>query len=474
MYQKANRAQLSLEEFFLPFGGRLSAENRWVKLAKLMPWDLVEDLYMESFKNETTDGRPPIPARIAFGSIFIKERENLTDDSTLENITENPYMQYFLGLSAFRQKPLFDASMMVHFRVRFPAEKVNLINEELHRRSNPPKPPEDGGNNGTMILDATAAPADIRYPTDLSLLNECRENTESILNEVWDEAGHSGRKFAYNCKNARAKYLKVAKQRKPRKRQIQRAIKEQLSYVEKNLRALDNLNNEELAVLQAKHWGRMHTIRKVWEQQSVMAQKQTHTVEDRIVSLRQPHVRPIVRGKARSPVEFGQKITVSIVDGFTFIEKQSWDNFSEGKTLIESAEKYKARHGVHPAVILADKTYRNRENLNFCKQNSIRLSGSRLGRPRKEELEADREQAYKDNCERNMVEGRYGISKRRYGLDLIMCTLSNTAETEAALNILAMNMAHLLRVLLRLICRCLPKPNLFGFITKKKALLAFA
>jgi len=136
--------------------------------------------------------------------------------------------------------------------------------------------------------------------------------------------------------------------------------------------------------------------------------------------------------------------------GFTFIEKQSWDNFSEGKTLIESAEKYKARYGMYPAVILADKTYRNRDNLNFCKENGIRLSGPRLGRPKKEELEAEREQAYRDNCERNMVEGRYGISKRRFGLDLIMATLATTAETEAALNILAMNLAHLMRKLLRL------------------------
>ena len=450
MYRKANRAQLSLEEFFLPFGGTLSAENRWVKIANLMPWDLIEDLYAESFKGEREDGRPPIPARIAFGAIYIKEHENLTDERALEYIAENPYAQFFLGLNSFRQEPLFDESMMVHFRKRFPQEKVNLINEELHRRTNPPKPPDNGGNDGTMILDATAAPADIRYPTDLSLLNECRENTEKIIDKLWDETGRNGRRTAYNRKNARARYLKIAKQRKPRAKQIQRAIREQLYFVRKNLEVLDSLPMEVVKILKSKHLKRLETIRKVWEQQTEMAEKKTHAVEDRIVNLRQPHVRPIVRGKTRSPVEFGQKITVSVVNGFTFIEKQSWDNFSEGKTLIESAEKYKARYGMYPAVILADKTYRNRDNLNFCKENGIRLSGPRLGRPKKEELEAEREQAYRDNCERNMVEGRYGISKRRFGLDLIMATLATTAETEAALNILAMNLAHLMRKLLRL------------------------
>jgi hypothetical protein len=210
-------------------------------------------------------------------------------------------------------------------------------------------------------------------------------------------------------------------------------------------------------------WLRLETIEKVVEQQASMLAKNSHSVEDRIVSLRQPHVRPMVRGKTRFPVEFGQKMTISVVGGFTFIEKQSWDNFSEGTTLIDSAEKYKERHGVYPKAILADKTYRNRKNINFCKLNKIRLSGPRLGRPKRDELEADREQAYQDGCDRNIVESRYGIAKRRYGLDLIMARYPETAETEAGLNIIAMNVAHILRVLLRFLAK-LGEWMRFGFI----------
>jgi hypothetical protein len=155
-----------------------------------------------------------------------------------------------------------------------------------------------------------------------------------------------------------------------------------------------------------------------------------------------------VRGKARSPSEFGQKLAISVVSGFTFIEKQSWDNFSEGVTLVESAEKYKARHGVYPEAILADMTYRNRDNLAFCKKNGIRLSGPRLGRPKQEPDDDEKNTAYLDNCERNTVESRNGIVKRRFGLGLIMALLSCTAETEAALNVLAMNVNHVLRVII--------------------------
>jgi hypothetical protein len=291
----------------------------------------------------------------------------------------------------------------------------------------------------------------------LSLLNECRENTEAIIDDIWEKCGLGGRRQFYNRMKARARYMKVAKQRKPRKNKIKQAIKEQISFVEKNMEVLDGLAPEVWLDTEAmKHMARLNTIRKVLEQQTTMVQTGSHSIADRIVNLRQPHVRPIVRGKVSAPVEFGQKISVSVVNGYTFIDKQCWDNFSEGKTLIESAEKYKARCGVYPKAILADKTYRNRENIRFCKQNDIRLSGPRLGRPKAEEMEADRDLAYRDSCERNTVEGRYGIAKRRYGLDLIMAILPNTAETEVALNILAMNIAHLMRVLLRLFHRLLP------------------
>jgi hypothetical protein len=157
----------------------------------------------------------------------------------------------------------------------------------------------------------------------------------------------------------------------------------------------------------------------------------------------------MVRGKVGREFEFGQKLAVSVVDGFTFIEEQGWNNFSEGVTLKASAEKFLKRHGVYPEAILADKTYRNRENLRFCKEHGIRLSGPRLGRPKLSDNRQEKEQAYQDGCERNTVEGRLGIGKRRYGLDRIYARLDGTGEVEAAMNIICMNVAHLVRLLLR-------------------------
>lgn len=127
MYYRDNSEQLAMEEFFQPFGGRLRKDNRWVRLAGIMPWEYIEDIYAKNLSGET--GRPAISSRIAFGAIFIKEFCHLTDEGTVQEIQENSYMQYFLGLHEFQTEPLFDPSMMVHFRKRFPVEEVAKINE---------------------------------------------------------------------------------------------------------------------------------------------------------------------------------------------------------------------------------------------------------------------------------------------------------------------------------------------------------
>jgi len=461
MYRKRDRNQMTFEDFIPPFGGKLDAGNRWVVMAKIMPWDMIEEIYSKSFKAGNPDGRPPIPSRMAFGTLFIKEHENLPQDRTLQHISENMYMQYFLGLTEFISGPLFDTSMMTHFAKRFSKEDMIRINEELYRRMlrSMGDPPDDtgddtdgnggGGNKGTLILDATVAPADIRYPTDLSLLNECREGTEKIIDDIWDKTDRKGHKTAYSRKRAHQEYLKIAKQRKPRKNQIRQAVREQLEFVEKNVEVLEVVLPTMDIEVYLKHWARFETIRAIARQQRQHYDNPGEPIPDRIVSVSQPHVRPIVRGKARGEIEFGQKLSFSIVDGFTFIETQSWDNFAEGKTLKDSVERFKERHGVYPKAVLADKTYRNRENIDYCKERGIRLSGPRSFGQKTSEIEADKQQAYQDSCDRNIVEGRIGSDKRRYGLDLIYGRLEETGEAEAAMNVLCMNVAHVCRVLAR-------------------------
>ena len=448
MYRKRERDQLTLEDFILPFGGRLQANNRWVKLSRLMPWDFIEDVYAKSMCPD--NGAGAISAGIAFGALYIKENEKLSDERTVEHIAENPYMQYFLGLHEFVDTPLFDPSMMVHFRKRFPAEKIEEINQRIFaaQKGNVSGDDEPPPNSGKLALDATCAPADIRYPSDLSLLNEARENTEAMIEALWEKGPKEGHKTRYRRKKARSEYLSIAKQKKPRAAKTRKAIRNQLAYIERNLEDIGRyLTTLGLEALRERDIERLVTICELDRQQRAMFQNRSHQCQNRIVSLRQPHIRPMVRGKAGKRFEFGQKLALSVVNGYTFIERQSFENFNEGVSLIESVERYRKIHGCYPEAVLADQIYRNRENLAYCKEHGIRLSGPRLGRPGKD-AERDRKMEHRDRCERNIIEGRNGMVKRRFGLDLIMAVLPETAMTEAALAVLCMNVR--IRLLLRL------------------------
>jgi len=177
-----------------------------------------------------------------------------------------------------------------------------------------------------------------------------------------------------------------------------------------------------------------------------MYELKTNQIEDRIVSISQPHIRPIVRGKARAQTEFGAKIIVSLVDGFAFVEKLDWNNFNEGTLLIDSIERYQKRHGYYPKVACADRIFRNRKNLEFCKQNGIRLSGPRLGRPNIKKLKSQKRIERIDNRIRNEIEGKLGEGKRCYGLGCIMAKLQETSECVIHLQFLVMNLQRKLRL----------------------------
>lgn len=498
MYISTDADQITIEDFFMPFGGKLLKTNRWVKLASLMPWDQIEQIYMKSFQSER--GRPAISSRIAFGAIYIKENDNLTDEGTVAAIAENPYMQYFLGLSSFQAEPLFDASMMVHFRKRFPVEEVAKINEyictgkwpdqqrnvdrndkqddtqqggnsESHDESEQKQPSKSGKrdkntskkklkrekkkNRGKLIMDATVAPADIKYPTDIDLLNKSREHLETAVDILWKKVPHKGHKLPYSPKTARKSYLSLAKSKKWTEAKCRTAIGDQLRCIEQATKRLEELKTlVPDYVIRFPAWlhRRLEVIPLIYAQQKQMYDNHTHKCEDRIVSLEQPHVRPIQRGKRPNPTEFGQKLHLSVVDGFTYLEQTSWSNYNEGSDLTAVVADYYRKFGCYPEAVLADKIYQTRANRAFCKEKGIRLTGPALGRPK---VGADdkkqKRRMYKDACARNAVEGRNGNAKRRFGLDLIASKLDETAKTEAALILTAMNATYrLTRWLLRL------------------------
>ena len=185
-----------------------------------------------------------------------------------------------------------------------------------------------------------------------------------------------------------------------------------------------------------------------------MYDNRTHSVPDRIVSVSQPFVRPIVRGKAGKPVKFGAKLDISVVDGWARLECCSFDAYNEAGNLRAMVERFCVREGHYPSRILADKIYRNRENLSYCKERGIRLSGPALGRPRKDEI-LDKAQNYLDECERVEVERRFSLAKRKCGMGLVTAKLQETAAHVIAMSVLVLNLRKIQRALLQVLAALL-------------------
>lgn len=190
---------------------------------------------------------------------------------------------------------------------------------------------------------------------------------------------------------------------------------------------------------------RFLTIKIIYAQQKEMYDNHTHSVKDRIVSLSQPWIRAIVRGKAKAKVEFGVKLDISVCDGWTRLERYSFNAYNEATGLKNMIEQYMERTGHYHKRVLADKIYRNRENLNYCKQHNIQLSGPALGRPKKD-AEIDRKQNYIDECERVEVERKFSLAKRKCGMGMIVTRLKETTCHSIAMSVLLLNLRKIEKI----------------------------
>ena len=226
MYRYSN-GQISLADFKQPVGMNLKERSRWVKKAQTIPWPEIEKRCAALFTNRK--GNVAKPLRLALGACIIQAEYGFSDE-----------------------KLSFDPSLMVYFRKRLTPEELGEMNEMIVRDAKERQvkeaeskdddddsdgQPGTGGNSGTMIVDATCAPSNIRYPQDVSPLNEARENAETLLDVLHDPA--DGKKPRTYRKRARKDYLKYTRCRKHTAKMTRKAIGKQLTYLRRDLNAID-------------------------------------------------------------------------------------------------------------------------------------------------------------------------------------------------------------------------------------------
>jgi hypothetical protein len=197
----------------------------------------------------------------------------------------------------------------VRFRERINANLVNQINQRMVQKSQEASEEKlkkklcirKGRNKRApqsrkLILDATCAPGDISYPNDLRLLNQARVKIEKIRDTLYEPLkGKLGKKPKTYRNLARKNYLQVAKKRRPSRKETRKAIRKQLQYVKRNLSHIDQLiqAGDGLEALSSTQYKSLLVVAEVYRQQQWMYDNKTSRIEDRIVSLSQPHIRQL-------------------------------------------------------------------------------------------------------------------------------------------------------------------------------------
>jgi hypothetical protein len=473
--------------FEMPFSGSLSPDNRWVLLAAKIPWDTLVNIYLKQMRNNRT-GASGINPRVVLGALIIKHICDLSDRETIEQIRENVYMQYFIGYPGFSNAPPFNPSLFVELRTRLGMEQINAINERIvdfvrHpiETSEASKTVESGKGDtketviipleelkeeikseddhaaqsacepksvppvrlGKMIIDATVCPQDIAYPTDLNLLTDAREKSEELIDFFFFFSLHVKKPRTYRLK-ARKQYLAEAQKKSSTSKAIRRANGKQLRFLRRNIDIIRRLSGKYPRIpfdeIQSKYF---QVIQTLFDQQWEMHKNHLRSIERRIVSIHQPHVRPIVRGKRNAKVEFGAKIQVSLMNGFAFLDDLDSEAFNEGSRLMASVEKYKNRFGYYPAEVLADKIYCTRENRKHLKELGIKMRAKPLGRPSSCPAVEDHVRP----GERNPIEGVFGQGKTAYGMNRIKARLAHTSGSWIASIIMVINLVKITRLL---------------------------
>lgn len=448
MIRFQSEKQITIEEFKTPFEIKLQRNNRWVLLAAQLPWDELSTIYYKSLS--TTKGAKAKDARLVIGALIVKHMLGLDDRETIETIRENMYIQFFLGLCEYTYEDVFDRSLFITLRYRLgeaqfdamTCELIKLADVRRPNKKNPKQGNQPGNENGTttensenlppnkskLLLDATVADQMVVYPTDLGLLANCREESERIIDELCIKL-NIAKKPRTHRRNARKAYLDLAKKKHKTRTEIRKGIGKQLRFLRRNIKSihqvLDKAEDQGFP-LNKRDQRIFFVIHHILDQQFSMYRNRSHSIEDRIVNVYQPYVRPIVRGKDKVQIEFGAKIGVSLSDGYARINTLSWDAYNENTDLEKQVEAYKDLKGYYPEVLIVDKIYGTRQNRSYLKEHGIRFCGKPLGRPTREILTPY--QKLKQMIERgirNQIEGKFGQGKNAYSLSKVRTRSAN-------------------------------------------------
>jgi len=358
--------------------------------------------------------------------MFLKMYTGLSCPKLMEQLNGNIHYQMFCDVIIDPTRPLTNYKLLDDIMLELAGNlKIQQLQGILAEKWRPYMQ-----NLDTLYTDATCYESEMRYPTDPKLLWEGIEKSYETMCELSSRLGiHRPRTKFLDVQKANLTYKKQRRHSKGQTRKMTRRLLDLLCKILKEIREMRRSCNDADNLLTAREKTELDIITKMYRQQRNHFESRDckESIPDRIVSISKSYVRPIVRGKEVKSVEFGAKVNNILVDGMSFIEKLSFNPFSEGKRLRHCTTLHKRLFGVDVKKIGGDTGYAGTENRDFCKDNGIQTSFVKRGRPFSEEKKVkDAVRKELARVRATAMEGSFGTQKEHYDLRRIKARTKKT------------------------------------------------
>jgi IS5 family transposase len=409
-----------------------------IKIAKAIDWVSISEKLSRFYCVD--NGRPAKPSRAKVGLLILKHLYHYSDVELADLIKRDIYAQYLCDVSLKEAKNFINPSTLSKFRKQIGVEGVKLIEQEVFLSLQRTKLLK----GRRLVCDTTVVPSDIAYPTDVSLLNKVRQKAVQYLETAKQFGAKTFRTYKRAARKVFITYQKIRHHTTQSRRRVQRKL---LQFSRRNIRQLKEAmeiiaaNTHEAAdnvkdkfIKETQNF--LNTAGKILTQQKDVYQG--IPVKERIVSVHQPHIRPMVRGKYPVEVEFGPKILLNLKNKCLFLEDLNFANISDANLLGTAIDAHKERFGAYPSQLSADRGFWSKENYRIAEEKNIsKIAIENKGKSSYLIHKPFRERMRRLRCS---IEAKISLAKRKYGLDRIRYHIAGGEEMWIRLGLMAMNL----------------------------------
>jgi len=415
----------------------LDKDDELYKITQAIDWISLSDKLATFYC--TNNGRPTKPSRLKVGLLILKHLYKLSDEDAVLALKRNFYAQYLCNVSLEKNQKILNPSSLSKFRKQIGVEGVKVIEQEVLNSLKRTKLLK----GKKLVCDTTIVPSNIAYPTDISLLEKTRRKTLEYLDKAKQIGADRYRTYRRIAKKIFVQYQKIRHHTTKSRKKVQKRL---LQFTKRNIDQLKHALEHILGSLSQNSCKlKEQFLKEVTEfinvaSKVISQQKDVYKglpVKERIVSIFQPHIRPMVRGKYPVEVEFGPKALINLKNDFLFLEDLRFNNVSDVHLLKPSIQGYKERFGSLPTQLATDRGFWSKENYNLAQDYGIlKIAMENKGKNSHLKDKPFRERLRRARCK---IEAKISLAKRKFGLDRSRYSIASGEEIWIRLGLIAMN-----------------------------------